>query len=302
MWILRNSLVAGSAFLVAGWLAAGPTAATGQVNEIIAQQEMAVMANAMETVVIDTTRYVSLENLNDIVGVNTVRPYDSIRDQGGVYTIIPQDGFFLPTRTDLTRIEPGWNGPYVSFQLDRTQTDPTPYDLGSPLDPWGSPYYLFNPFGLIRGDLGTITLELYGDQFDRYTIVSLGADGIMSSDDIVREFGPGVTSTRLTSLRGDGVTLVSAPTDPPAYEVEAGTVVTLRGLNFGPAAENKFVRFDDTVIQEIHSWTTREIQITVPTTLTGPGHFSLLLNGSSTNTIHATITGGDTGVKGWGVY
>lgn len=263
--------------------------------------EMQTMANALEVCALDTDRYVALENLNDISAINNVRPYDSIKDLGGVYTIIPQDGFFLP-RKDLTVGPLSWQGPYVSFQSDRTQTDPDPYDVGSPLDPWGNPYYLFNPFGLIRGDLGMITLELYGDSFDRYTIISLGPDGVKSSDDIPYVFGPGVTSTRLTSLHGSGVVQTSAALDPPTYDVEAGTTLTLRGFNFGSPSPDKTVRFGDVMLEDVSSWNNREVQVKVPETLSGVNTFSLQLGSGSTNSITATITNGNTAVQDWASY
>ncbi len=278
-----------------------PSLALAQANVIVAEADMRNMAEAMEVVALDTTRYVSLENLNDLSATNTTKPFDSIKDQGGVFSIIPQDGFFLP-RKDLTLGPNPWRGPYVTFQQGRTQAGTTPYDQGSPLDPWGTPYYLFNPFGLIRGDEGIITLELYGDQFDRYTIVSLGPDGIMGTDDISREFGAGVTSTRLTSLRGDGVLLTSAPKASPIYDVQAGTTVTLRGYNFGAARPDKSVLFGTTVLEDIVSWTSREVTVVLPETLGGTGDFAVYLGLGTTNVIHATIIGTNTSVDNWSSY
>ncbi len=278
-----------------------PGIAAGQGNETVALADMRNMAQALELVALDTTRYVSLENLNDVSASNTTNPFDSIRDQGGPYTIIPQDGFFLP-RKDLTLGPNPWRGPYVNFQQGRTQTGLTPYDQGSPLDPWGTPYYLFNPFGLVRGDQGTITQELYADRFDRYTIVSLGPDRVMSSDDIPFVFGAGVTSSRLTSLRGTGVTLTSSPQAPPIYDVKAGATVILRGFNFGGPASNKSVTFDGTLLTDVISWTSREITVVLPEMLRGTGGFVVNVGSRPTNSITATIIAGYTDADNWHIY
>lgn len=271
-------------------------------SEVVAQQDMATMANALEVCVIDTGYYVSLENLNDVSAApGATRPFDSIQHLGGVYVMLPDVGTFQANRRNLATAFNPWGGPYVTYQTNRIQTGTTPYDEGSLLDPWGSPYYLFNPLGLIRGDSGTITLELYGDQFDRYTIVSLGPDGVMSADDIIRPFNGTINGTRLTSLKGPGVTRISPVQDVPTYEVEAGTTLTLRGFNFGSESPNKSVVFNSQAIPHT-SWTNREIQVLVPQELSGTGNFQIAINSGRTNVLQATITDGDTAVHDWKAY
>lgn len=288
--------------LLAGLLAGLGLPAMGQQGTV-ALQEMATLAQQLDVCVLDTTYYVSLENLNDVSGTAT-NQYDSIQDQGGPFVMIPDMGVFLPRKNLATAVNP-WRGPYVAFQQGRTQLGTTPYDQGSPLDPWGQPYYLFNPYGLLRGDTGMITLELYGDQFDRYTIVSLGPDGVKSSDDLAYQFGGGVTGTRLTSLRGGGVVRTSPDqVASPTYSVAAGTSVTLRGTNFGSTqAPGRQVVFGSTPVTEVLGWTNREITVAVPQALTGTDNFKVQLGPSQfTNGIQATITGGNTGVEGWEDY
>ena len=51
----------------------------------------------------------------------------------------------------------------------------------------------------IGGTTGSIML--YADAFDRYTLVSLGQDGVQSGDDVSYQFGGGVTAFAISSLR-----------------------------------------------------------------------------------------------------
>jgi hypothetical protein len=287
-----------AAISIAGLLA--PRSSNAQ-QEVVALHNMQTMANALEVCLLDTTYYVSLENLNDISSINPIRAYDSIQDLGGPYVIIPSDGYFLP-RKNLATAFNAWNGPYVSYQTDQTQSATTPYDQGSLLDPWGNPFYLFNPLGLIRGDQGIITLELYGDQFDRYTIVSLGPDGVKSSDDLAYQFDGAVNGAHLTSLHGSGVVRTSPMESAPVYNVDAGTSLTLRGTNFGGPGAGKLVLFGPTVMDDVTTWTNREITVNVPADLTGTDNFKVQLNSISTNIINATIAGGNTGVATWSDY
>ena len=267
----------------------------------IALQEMQTMASALDICFIDTTFYVTLENLNDLSATNTINPFDSIQDLGGPYVMIPSVGTFMPRRNLATAFN-AWQGPYVTYQSGRIQTGTTPYDQGSPLDPWGNPYYLFNPLGLLRGDTGTITLELYGDNFDRYTIVSLGADGVMSSDDIAYQFNGALDGLRLTSLRGPAVTRTSPMDQAVAYNVSEATTVTLHGINFGAPAANKSVYFGGTQITNVLSWTNRNIDVLLPEDLLGADNFRIQVGSSSSNNIPATIVTPPTRVDTWEMY
>ena len=267
----------------------------------IALQNMQAMAAALDSCLFDTTYYVSLENLNDISSINAINAYDSIQDNGGPYVMIPSMGTFLPRRNLATAFN-AWGGPYITYQQGTTQTGSGPYDQGSLLDPWGNPYYLFNPVGLLRGDQGLITLELYGDQFDRYTIVSLGPDGIKSGDDIVYAFNGSVNGTFLTSLKGPGVTRTSPMLSAPAYAMDAGTSLTLRGLNFGTAGPTKSVYFGSTQLTNVLSWTNREIMVQLPPGLSGSGNFRVQIGSGSTAGIQATLVAGPTAARLWPLY
>ncbi len=225
----------------------------------------------------------------------------------------PSEGRFLPTRVNLLTSYHRWRGPYLTFQPGRTQAGIQPYDQGSPLDPWGSPYYLFSPLGLLRGDSGSVTLELYGDFFDRYALVSLGRDGVQSSDDLIYTFGPGVTSFALTSLRGpqverlgSGLQSLSAagsqgspPT--PDFRVPAGSVLTIRGVNLGSVQGTARVMWGDIELTNISNWTSREVTVTLPQSLHGLAQLYFIRDAQQTNPIFLEIVD-YTAATDWSLY
>jgi len=271
-------------------------------GDAITLTEMSTLANAMETAYFDINHYVTLENLNDLSQLSTTLPFDSIRQNGGVFPIDPFIGTFK-SRRDFTLGTLTWNGPYVTYQSNRIQSQTEPYDQGSLLDRWGSPYLLFNPHGLLRGDQGRITQEYYGDAFDRYTIVSLGPDGILGTDDVIYQFGPAIQGAFLTSLSGTSTTMVSAPLDDQDYEIEAGSTVTLHGMNLNPPNPEKAVLFGATVIPDVISWSAREVVIIAPAQQTGNSEeFRIQLGTNSIGGIKARITGSNTTVSNWVEY
>jgi len=293
--MIRKLQTSMAAVLMAGCLS------TAQ-GDSITLAEMSILANAMDTAFIDINYYVTLENLNDLSQSSPTLAFDSIRQNGGVFPIDPFTGLFR-ARKDFTLGTLTWKGPYVNYQSSRIQSGTEPYDQGSPLDRWGSPYLLFNPHGLLRGDEGRITQEYYGDAFDRFTIVSLGPDGIQSNDDVIYQFGPGIEGAYLTSLSGTSTTLVSAPLDDQDYEIEAGSTVTLHGINLNPSNQEKTVLFGSTVIQDVISWSAREVVIIAPAQQTGNSEeFTIQLGTSSVGGIQARITGSMTGISDWAEY
>jgi hypothetical protein len=159
----------------------------------------------------------------------------------------------MPQRLDV-RVPPRvWFGPYVTFKQGHISIDGAGYDPGTPLDPWGNPYYLFTPLGLVRPTLGTITLELYADTFDRYAIVSLGNDGVMSGDDIILLFeGSTFGAPKVTAISS----LVPATAAP-------GQRVTVRGYNFGATQDTSRLELAGQPVAPV-SWSDRAIVFAVP--------------------------------------
>lgn len=248
---------------------------------VASAQEMATLAQAEQICAVDTGYYVSLETLNDIPAPSTSQtPYDGLNNEGGTYVLRPTRGAFEANRLNLVTAFNPWQGPYVNFQSGRTQTGSVPYDRGSPLDPWGTPYYLFSPLGMIRGDEGVITLELYGDRFDRYTLISLGPDGVQSADDLSYQFGGGVTVFAVTSVgpvTGAGLRPASrvgkamppnTPLSGGTFNVNAGSRIIVRGVNF-PSSATTQVMWGGVELSNRQRWTNREVELTLPAGLTG---------------------------------
>lgn len=219
--------------------------------EAVAEQEMAVLADAEETVLLDTNFYTTIENLDDLIADYPLNNhFDDINDQGGTRVLDPATGRWTPDRKDLRNPPMQWMGPYVVFQPSRLTLDGAGYDPGTLLDPWGRPYYLFTPLGLARPVEGTITLEFYGDRFDRYAIVSLGPDGVMSGDDLFRFFGSAPTRLEVSSL-----TPSSSPT---------GLAATIRGYHFGPSQGASRILLDGRDVGAANSWTDSQIVFHIP--------------------------------------
>lgn len=258
----------------------------------IAIVEMQQIAQGLDLCSLDTDRYVSLETLNDTANSSAIPIYDYINDQGGTFVIRTFEGFFLPSRVNLLTAALPWNGPYMTYQPQRTQTTSTPYDIGSPLDPWGNPYYFFTPFGLVHGDSGTISLDLYADGFDRYTLVSLGPDGVKSADDITYAFGPGVTIFRVSSLRTPSGFLAAASPQVAAttgFTAGTGSTLVVRGLNFGATQSGAKVFWGATELTNVISWSAREVQFQLPPGLSGTAQLTIQRGAQTTNGLNLTI-------------
>ena len=277
--------------LVAAGIACAPAAVPAQQNTA-ALAEMATIAGALDSCALFTLYYVAPEALDDTSFVNTTSPWQYIGDLGGPFVIPPSSGRFLASRKNLLTGFNAWTGPYLNYQPGRTQTGSQPYDLGAPLDPWGNPYWFFSPLGLLRGDTGGVTLELYGDQFDRYTLVSLGFDGVMSGDDLFHQFGAPVTAFALSSVRSAG-----GPAPSPAVRTAratgfagtAGTDIIVRGINLGATQTGAQVFFGARELTDISAWSSREVTLTLPADLAESNDLVIRRGAASTNALQLTV-------------
>lgn len=283
-------------FLIQGVVCTFADAHLYDTNEIIALAEMQSLSSALDMCQIDTTYYVSLETLNDI-GFSTTPAYDFLNNEGGTYIIRPEEGEFRQNRIDLLTAFFPWQGPYITYQSGRTQTGAAPYDQGSPLDPWGNPYLFYSPLGLIRGDTGQVTLDFHGDQFDRYTIASLGKDGVVSSDDLFRQFGGSLSTIAISSVRGSSVTYTNGE-----FSAIAGSDITIRGYGFGNSQGSSYVTLDSTQLTNITRWTSREIDVTLPSEITGEKSITVHIGVSTSNSAAITISTPPTSVTDWEFY
>ena len=254
----------------------------------ITELEMQTLAEAMEIVYLDTGYYVSIENLNDLLSYHTVHDFDNIDQFIGTWVVDPSTALFYPDKVELTHVPHLWLGPYVTYQDDRIALDGGGYDRGTLLDLWGTPYYLFSPAGLVRTDQHIVTLELYGDYFDSYAIVSLGPDGIKSADDIVRTFGAPPTRLVLTSLSAPG-----------AYP---GDTIALCGYNFGSRSRQAPELFLGVApVSSILSWTDRLIEFMVPEGASS-GYIKVVKESEESNLLYLNILEQPTRANTWRLY
>lgn len=201
-----------------------------------AQADMEAIANGQSQVALDTGYIVRLHVLDDSGAPTDNRGSDDINDV--VDTIVDEHlnvtnngrpdyifldaktGAFLPNnlyaRVQANPEQFGWRGPYLNYQRKITPTSPPvePWTFGSPLDPWGNPYFLFVAGVELSGassngawvderagDLSTNFnyggFAVQADRFDRNTLLSLGPDGapgaggttdLGTGDDLVRAF------------------------------------------------------------------------------------------------------------------
>jgi len=213
-----------------------------------AKADMEAIAAAESQVAIDTGYVVRFHVLDDSSAMgdgvgsdNVADTIDSIRDEEFNNAASPKY-IFLDAKTGVplqngqnlfdTKIKNdpeafGWRGPYLSFQRKYSTKNPPPPGLpwtyGSPLDPWGNPYFLFVAGREVSGSTGVgnpnagwideVALPINGNVptqftyggasqpanlFDRNTILSLGPNGLPgdgtpgallgTGDDLVRAF------------------------------------------------------------------------------------------------------------------
>ncbi|MBN1899725.1 IPT/TIG domain-containing protein [Candidatus Sumerlaeota bacterium] len=258
----------------------------GEVTATLA--ELLTLTEAMEWAYIDIGGFVSIENLNDLLMTNPVHDFDNIDQFDGAWVIDLATGMFYPEKKDLTHLPLLWQGPYVTYQESRIAVDGAGYDKGTLLDYWGEPYYLFSPAGLVRTDEHIITQEIYGDHFDLYAIVSLGPDGIMSSDDLYRTFGTPPTRLVLTSITRESA--------------HPGDTVSIRGYNFGIFSKlDPVLYLNEKPVNTIVSWSDRLIEFTVPPDGES-GNLKIVKDSVQSNSIYLTILEIPTTAQMWTLY
>jgi prepilin-type N-terminal cleavage/methylation domain-containing protein len=122
-------------------------------------------------------------------------------------------------------LEDNWQGPFYQAQRVYVDDPNNPFQVQTlrhdfPLDPWGRPYFLYSPLGVVGTTAGSVAaagtlvtetiiranpaswgngqLTNQNDRFDRWAIVSFGPDGVAGDvngsptdlgDDIIYFFG-----------------------------------------------------------------------------------------------------------------
>lgn len=281
-------------------------------RRVAALADLVTMRDAEILVQVDTGYYTSLENLDDLPGLNTIEPRDGIEDQGGAWMLDPATGRWRAARMPLDHSPWIWRGPYVNYQ-NRAGDDGEGYDPGTPLDPWGQPYLLYSPVGLARPTIPGVTLEYHADRFDRWAIVSLANDGIVSDDDIGVEFGSGPTALVISSLRlsqtgatrSTGLTGVTAEATPTPASGQTW-IVSVKGYNFGSTQQTSSVLVDGVPIDTPSTtWSSVAVDQPLPVDLEPGIHTVALRVGAvESNALSFTLVAPLTAVRSgaWALY
>ena len=161
-----------------------------------AELQLAHFQQAMEIFYLDSGYFTTIENLDDIFDPDADPPHQWINRGGGALVLRPAEG--VPFRQMLTQDQ--FQGPYLAYPSGAEREGPDgDYDEGTPLDPWGNPYYFYSPLGLIEPKQDGLSLRYHGDRFDTYTFVSHGPDGVPSENDVIRSIGIAVTEPAVSS-------------------------------------------------------------------------------------------------------
>ncbi|MBI5154275.1 prepilin-type N-terminal cleavage/methylation domain-containing protein [Candidatus Poribacteria bacterium] len=170
----------------------------------------------LPTGVADTDARDDFRNYPSPQSLRVINPFISVRDQVG-----DQSTLNIGTASSTDRVAQMvnfWNGPFLNparvYRGTRGINDPqaltqaeVSYDML--LDPWGTPYRFYSPLGIIatnneinadldtnpwQVDDGLLQDDATSDRFDRFAVVSFGANGLPDrlttvDDDIYFEFG-----------------------------------------------------------------------------------------------------------------
>ena len=261
--------------------------------EAITLSDMQVLADAEDRFAIDSGFYTTLENLDDTANSPGNPTFQYINDGGGA--LVLRTGVGEPFRRVLTT---EWDfGPYVTIQQSRWEAANGDYDQGTPIDLMrvGQPYYFYSPLGLIEPKSGTISQRYYGDAFSRYTIVSHGADGVMSGDDLIYQFGPALTARTISSARMRNATSKSI----------ADYRLVIRGFNLGSAQGTGGLLYDGApaVGPTVLTWTPNQVIFRLGEEPPANTTISLRLDGgATTRTVVVTNELDPLEVRGWDLY
>lgn len=191
-----------------------------------ARREVEQLAAAEATAAKSTGYYVPFQMLDDMPvreGARTDRTDDIGNASSGIRLIVPGTPAEeqIGKQAGLDALSAGkvkWDGPFFESKrvftgaagnaFDGTKLDGPAIRRDYPLDPWGQPYRLYSAAGIVgTGATKTAAEDLAKDEFsdgvltkddprfDRYAVVSYGADGKSDSisqgnDDIIYFFGP----------------------------------------------------------------------------------------------------------------
>jgi hypothetical protein len=133
---------------------------------------------------------------------------------------------------------------------------------------------------------------------------------VKSADDLWYQFGTGVTSFALSSLKGTTVTGgppqslspgLRTPT-PSSYQAYAGSSVTLRGMNLGSTRDSAQVLFGTQELAAVTRWSDREVDVTLPPGVTGQADLVIKRGIASTNALSLSIVALPAAASDWQLF
>jgi len=268
-------------------------AAAQPATEAAAASELNTLANAMIFFQLDTTFFTTLENLDDVNSTSVTNDFQNINDDGGTLVIAPAIGDIADNRLTLTNRPFGlaWAGPYATFQSSRIAGSDDLFDPGTPLDPWGTPYYFYTPLGRVNPSIEGVDLQDYGDTFNDYRVVSLGSDRVVSSDDLIRF----VSATRIA------VTVISSATVQSATR-RAGATLTIRGYNFGDSQGDGAVTINSGPTETVLSWSETEVIVSLATVPANDATIQLETDSGPTTSFAGVSGSSIATVPSWNLY
>lgn len=215
--------------------------------------DMVAIRDAMQLFYLDYNQLTTIENLDDILATEGNPFYQGINNNGGAL-VIDVDDSRLRRRT-LTAGGGIIGPPYLTVNGPVEGADGD-YDEGTPLDPWGNPYYLYSPLGLIEPKGDTISQRFYGDAFNFYSIVSHGTDGLQGGgDDLIVQLPFFINKPALST----------AILTQSATKSTAGYQLTIRGYVLGAQTGPATVLINGApAAGTVTSWTAEEIVASIP--------------------------------------
>jgi len=214
----------------------------------------------MENFYIDSSRFTTVENLDDSVSGTPSRPWQAINAGGGAIVVNPIEGF--PRR----EFQSLWNGPYLSWSGSRDyETSTDDYDEGAPLDLNGtSSIYFYTPLGLVEPRSADLSLRYYGDSLGTYALVTHGANGQYDGN----LAGAGAGDDVGVAIPGFTVTIPavsSARRSSASTKGVAGWTLVVRGVNLGSNTGSAAVLVSGSPTGTVTEWTTTRITVALPT-------------------------------------
>lgn len=155
---------------------------TEEAREKAALTDLVLIKDAQQNCEIDTGYLVSLYVLDDVkgdIGDNSIAvEYPFPISSAVQFQIDPEEGDFV----DIVGHESdynNWQGPYITWQKDINGN-------GIPEDPWGNEYRFFTVLGevIYKTDVLNTSQENNTSRanFDRFTILSMGKNGLLEID------------------------------------------------------------------------------------------------------------------------